>query len=359
MRSSSFIPMIALVWALGCGGREGGTLGAPSGSSSGAHGGASAGTNGGASTGANGGASTGANGSSSADTTGGGTTGTGTGGSISATAGSVAITGGGPCLIVQPSSYDQSCSADKDCVLVAQGATSCDLGCRCGNATVNAKAEAQYNKDLARALALAGPGIACGCPPPPAEMPYCHAGTCQLEAWMPDAAAVPADAPSLDSTGSNLIDAQADTGAGATCPSGQPQAGGACDGPIDCSYPDTCGPVTLRCAASKSYWAVAQRTQCGGACPVVEPKQGDPCMAGGKCSYTSACGSQDIVFCDGLGTAMRIDYGMCPKCPDQEPAPLTTCFGSLSCMYTNSCGGADMANCSGSSWTVLRGDCEK
>jgi hypothetical protein len=348
MQSSSlFISTIALVWALGCGGRESGTLGVPSGNGSGANGGASTGTNAVASGSPNGGGS---------GDTNGGSAGTGTGGSISATTGS-ATTGDGPCLIVQPSSYDQSCSADKDCVLVGQRATSCDPGCRCGNATVNANAQAQYNKDLARALALAGPGIVCACPPPVATIPYCHAGTCQIEAWMPDAASMPADAPSFDSAGVNMIDAQ--TGPGANCPSALPQAGGACEGPIDCRYPDTCGPVTLRCAASKSYWAVAQRTQCGGACPVAEPKQGDPCLAGGKCSYTSACGSQDTVFCDGLGTAMRIDYGTCPKCPDQEPAPLTACFGSLSCMYTNSCGGADMASCSASSWTVLRGDCEK
>jgi hypothetical protein len=349
-RFSLLVSTIALVCALGCGGRESGTLGAPSGSSSGTHSGASMGTNGGATGDANGGGS--------GDTNGGGSAGTGGGGSISATTGS-ATSGGGPCLIVQPSSYDRSCSVDKDCILVGQGVTSCDFSCRCGNATVNANAQAQYDKDIARALALAGPGIACPCPPPVATMPYCHAGTCQLEAWMPDATAMPADAPSFDSTGANMIDAQADTGPAANCPSALPQAGGACEGPIDCRYPDTCGPVTLRCAASKSYWAIAQRTSCGGACPVAEPKQGDPCMAGGKCSYTSACGSQDTVFCDGTGTAMRIDFGTCPKCPDQEPSPLTTCFGSLSCMYTNSCGGADVANCSGSAWTVLRGDCEK
>ncbi len=167
-RSSLLISTIALIWALGCGGRESGALGGASGSSSGTHGGASAGTNGSASGGPNGGGS--------ADTNGGGSAGIGSGGSISATTGSVAM-GGGPCLIVQPSSYDQSCSADKDCVLVSPGATSCDLGCRCGNATVNANAQAQYNKDLARALALAGPGVACPCPPPVATMPYCHAGT--------------------------------------------------------------------------------------------------------------------------------------------------------------------------------------
>jgi hypothetical protein len=82
-------------------------------------------------------------------------------------------------------------------------------------------------------------------------------------------------------------------------------------------------------------------------------------MAGGKCSYKSACGSEDTVFCDGTGTAMRIDYGTCPTCPAQEPAPLTVCSGSLSCMYTNPCAGTDVANCMGSMWAVLRGDCEK
>jgi hypothetical protein len=82
-------------------------------------------------------------------------------------------------------------------------------------------------------------------------------------------------------------------------------------------------------------------------------------MAPGKCSYTSACGSQDIVFCDGTGTVMRIDVGVCPACPAQEPVPFTPCSGSLSCPYTNACSGTDVANCMASAWTVLRGDCEK
>ncbi len=150
-----------------------------------------------------------------------------------------------------------------------------------------------------------------------------------------------------------------DAASGPACPSSAPQAASPCNGPIDCAYPGSCGSVMWTCSANKSYWAISQRPTCNGACPVAEPKQGDPCMAPGKCSYTSSCGTQDIVFCNGTGVVTQIDFGPCPKCPDQEPAPLTPCPGSLSCMYTNACAGTDVANCSGSTWTVLRGDCEK
>jgi hypothetical protein len=147
--------------------------------------------------------------------------------------------------------------------------------------------------------------------------------------------------------------------ASASCPSGQPRAGDPCIGPIACPYAGVCGPILWTCGASKSYWATTQQATCSGACPASEPKPGEPCMAGGKCSYTSACGSSDTVYCDGTGTAMRIDYGLCPQCPAQEPAPATTCSGTLSCKYVNACQGNDVASCAASMWTVLRGDCEK
>jgi hypothetical protein len=157
----------------------------------------------------------------------------------------------------------------------------------------------------------------------------------------------------------SVNDAAADAGPRVACPPVEPTPASPCDGPIDCRYPGSCGTVTWTCGVSKSYWAVSQRPMCSGACPASEPRQGDPCMAPGKCSYTSACGSQDIVFCDGTGTVMRIDVGACPACPAQEPAPLTPCSGPLSCPYTNACSGTDVANCMSSEWTVLRGDCEK
>jgi hypothetical protein len=145
---------------------------------------------------------------------------------------------------------------------------------------------------------------------------------------------------------------------GASCPAAQPNAGGACIGPIACNYQGSCGLVVLECSTTKSYWAVKEAAKCEGDCPASEPKVGDPCMAGGKCSYVSACGGTDIIFCDGDGTVSMIMAGSCPACPSQEPAPLSTCGATQSCMFTNACGGTDMARCSMNVWNVLRGDCE-
>src|SRR5260370_6356561 len=125
---------------------------------------------------------------SSSGTTNGGASAGRAGAGFSGTTGS-ATSGDGMCKIVQPSNYDQSCTVDTDCVLVGAGTTSCSPDCRClGMATVNARAQAQYDKDLKQALALAGHDVvACGClrPPPPATIAHCHGATCQLDPLMP------------------------------------------------------------------------------------------------------------------------------------------------------------------------------
>jgi hypothetical protein len=164
------------------------------------------------------------------------------------------------------------------------------------------------------------------------------------------------EAPAAEAEASDGVDAPA-----GACPAARPISGMPCDGgPIDCQYTAPCGPLTMTCGASSSYWAVSMSTACSGACPATEPKKGDSCMAGGKCSYVSGCGGEDIVYCNGTGTVSDVMAGACPACPSQEPAPLGGCPSKLSCTYTNACGGTDVAMCGGvgSTWTVLRGACE-
>jgi hypothetical protein len=336
--------------------------------------------------------------------------------------GNSGASGDGVCAVVQSSVYDQSCMVDSDCALVGGNVTGCQC-CPYGAINVMQRPKYEANLSAELALFDGGfATCTCG-PIPPPPSPCCIKGICQVggacagATIAPDIDASGDDANALANgdaatdanvcsqpppgcarlvnaspcqagyicdptqgstpsecfacdpkngwlcsadTGGGLCVQAADAGgSGATCPSVEPRAGDLCNGPIACSYTGPCGPVLLACKAGKSYWGVLGSATCSGACPASEPKQGAPCMAGGKCSYKSACGSEDTVFCDGTGTAMRIDYGTCPTCPAQEPAPLTVCSGSLSCMYTNPCAGTDVANCMGSMWAVLRGDCEK
>jgi|HubBroStandDraft_6_1064221.scaffolds.fasta_scaffold49648_2 hypothetical protein len=247
------------------------------------------------------------------------------------------------CVILE-SSYNQTCQLDTDCVAVNPGNFCAPIHpCFCGpTGVINGSSVEQFNADVATTPAFsdAAAPASCDCPPGPAPIgPCCVSGACQfgvtcLLTTSPDAAS--------DNT---------------MCPPTQPMTGSPCDGPVNCSYPGTCGPLTMTCGASSSYWAVSKSTPCAGGCPSAEPKKGDPCTAGGKCSYTSACGGNDIVFCDGTGSVSMVMAGGCPTCPDQEPAPLSGCGTPMSCMYTNACNGTDTATCAASTWTVLRGSC--
>ena len=79
--------------------------------------------------------------------------------------------------LIEASSYDQSCTTDKDCVAVAEG-NFCSPGAgNCGNAAISMNAYAQYQADVAktRAASCFAPGN-CGS----ASGPCCSAGKCLL-----------------------------------------------------------------------------------------------------------------------------------------------------------------------------------
>ena len=407
LRSSLLIMTIGVVAILDCGGREMGTSlsGSASGTSSGTTGGASAGTIGGATAGSG----------SASVTSGSATTGDGPCRIVQASNYDQSCEVAANCVVVDPGF--NSCAPGCHCGVAtinagAQAQYTADLAeasgptgvphCPCASyPTVpycrNGTCDVKYSEPL-DAAAVVLPDAGASGDAASATQP-CNDGTGATDCCPSDAAPGGACVPEItcwtqctfrtpgmgqgwrssmactsgqwiaghglfpcyrsDAGAVSVSDAAADTGPTMACPPVEPTPASPCDGPIDCRYSGSCGTVTWTCGASKSYWAVSQRPTCSGACPGSEPKQGDPCMAPGKCSYTSACGSQDIVFCDGTGTVMRIDVGVCPVCPAQEPVPFTPCSGSLSCPYTNACSGTDVANCMASAWTVLRGDCEK
>lgn len=248
------------------------------------------------------------------------------------------------CVILE-SSYNQTCELDNDCVGVNPGNFCAAIRpCFCGpTGVVNLSSVAQFNADIANTPAFsdaAAPGN-CACPPGPATPgPCCQLGMCQF-------------GPICSPYGGDT-DAAGNDG---TCPATQPMSGAPCTGPASCTYKGPCGPLTMTCQTSSSYWAVSMSTPCAGGCPAAEPKVGDPCMAQGKCSYVSGCGGSDTIFCSGTGTVSMVMAGTCPACPSAEPPPLGACSVAMSCPYTNGCNGTDTATCAASTWTVQRGPC--
>lgn len=130
----------------------------------------------------------------------------------------------GKCVDVVPSSYDQSCQVDSDCIEITAG-TICSPSCFCGGAAISASNQTKYNLQIA--------GIAnADCPCAFAGTPQCVQHTCTI---CPPGAAC--SEPPIDAGG----DASAAPCAATTdCPSNQvcgfPQTGG-------CSAHGTCFPV--------------------------------------------------------------------------------------------------------------------
>jgi len=87
--------------------------------------------------------------------------------------------------LIQASSYDQTCSADTDCVAIAVGDACypCIIICASGGA-INRSAMASYESDVSKTI---GGGetsnVQCGCPA--AFFPCCRGGTCQANCQNP------------------------------------------------------------------------------------------------------------------------------------------------------------------------------
>lgn len=76
---------------------------------------------------------------------------------------------------IEASDYDRSCVQASDCVGIAEGDL-CNEDCTdCINATINVRAQAQYQSDLSSKV---GRGRDCPCPAPPPLA--CIAGTCSI-----------------------------------------------------------------------------------------------------------------------------------------------------------------------------------
>jgi hypothetical protein len=73
-------------------------------------------------------------------------------------------------VFIDPSTYDQSCKVDADCVPITAGDI-CTGACLCGGVTINRSGQARY--DAAISGIMPGP---CLCPAQP--VPQCIGGTC-------------------------------------------------------------------------------------------------------------------------------------------------------------------------------------
>ena len=114
------------------------------------------------------------------------------------------------------SSYDQSCTADSDCVAVGFGDAClvCEIGCG-ANAAISKSAEAQYRSDVAKTPAN---GTDCGCPEELPGGPCCIGGMCQFGSQC-----LAADAAADTGTGAAVVDAATDSAmdGGPADPSGE------------------------------------------------------------------------------------------------------------------------------------------
>jgi hypothetical protein len=99
-------------------------------------------------------------------------------GAYDATPGTDADTGSG-CIPLEGANYDQSCTKDSDCEVIAQGSP-CDCGYVCGVdfGAINVSANAQYLSVLRREPSSTG--IGCGCPLMLGEpIVFCVGNICQ------------------------------------------------------------------------------------------------------------------------------------------------------------------------------------
>jgi hypothetical protein len=69
----------------------------------------------------------------------------------------------GSCVNVDLSTYDQTCTADTDCIGVTAGQI-CTGGCACGGSTINVNGEARYQAAVSSVQTLACPCAADGIP---------------------------------------------------------------------------------------------------------------------------------------------------------------------------------------------------
>ena len=135
--------------------------------------------------------------------------------------------------LIQASSYDQSCTTDRDCVAVAEGNFCYPGAGDCANAAINMSAYAQYQADVSKTRAAScfapsGCGFEFG--------PCCVGGKCQMGSQCPGA--VPTDAGA--DTGA---DACAPSGCNTACPAGTRDVSSLVGGCIvwQCCVPDGAG----------------------------------------------------------------------------------------------------------------------
>ncbi len=104
--------------------------------------------------------------------------------------GSTGCPNGNTCGSISTSDYDQSCSADADCVLEPQGDFCRANACVCATSPISVKAQAQYEADLASKVSVP---LECPCALPPKAV--CKQGRCALDTSTPPYRSSPAADP--------------------------------------------------------------------------------------------------------------------------------------------------------------------
>ncbi len=122
--------------------------------------------------------------------------------------------------LIEASNYDQTCTADSDCVAVGEGNFCYAGSLNCQNsAAINKRSYAQYQADVAKTR-----GAGCYAPGSCGEVfgPCCQSGACQMGSQCPSDVVLPGDA-AVDArgdAGTDAADACPFTGCIASCISG-------------------------------------------------------------------------------------------------------------------------------------------
>jgi hypothetical protein len=224
---------------------------------------------------------TASSGSSSGTGSSGSSSGTGSSGSSSGSASGTASSDGAACVVIETPQYDTSCKVDQDCVNVTVGEF-CpgQLNCLCGNTSISASAEDQYNATIK----LAGIG-ATACPCAAIAPPRCVTGVCT---FCPDPggcndigtgsvdggvteSGVPDSGITVEPDGGRCIDIEAsmyDTSCQVDSDCEIVTTGTFCDGDLDC----LCGGAAINVDGDDQYRAALSNIQFsppGCSCPAL------------------------------------------------------------------------------------------
>ncbi len=196
---------------------------------------------------------------------------------------------GGVCVDIVPSTFDQSCQSESDCISIMPGPLCDGYTCTCpGGGAINTSAEASYQAIVSSVHPGTGP--LCSCPASPG--PQCLGGVCTIcsgrEGDPPACHSIPPDA---GADGSACVDVDLAT-YDRSCHQSSDCIG--ITPGVLCPGSCTCGGAAVNVSEQLRYQNTIEQLGTSSACP---------CVAGGAI----ACIQNECTLC-GLGNQ--------PECPD-------------------------------------------